>query len=202
MDACTSATLRGRYARLCVGIDLQQPVKSFITIGPHKQIIEYEGTSQLCKLCGRMEPHQQNCSFYQKKILPPKEDDIQQDKGTSEVWHTVNFGQNKGKKQVKSYIPTKKNNAPGYGFKVKILGDSVGELLNTAKSFYTPLNPEVPTSMELNQLSILNVPPSAINIKFSTLPDHIEDKDSMITNIPGQPLQGDMQASARETTGE
>ncbi|XP_019251301.1 PREDICTED: uncharacterized protein LOC109230234 [Nicotiana attenuata] len=33
VDACTSATLRGRYARLCVELPLDQPVQNFILIG-------------------------------------------------------------------------------------------------------------------------------------------------------------------------
>lgn len=41
IDACTSATLRGRYARLCVELPMDQPVAKFIYIEDHKQQIEY-----------------------------------------------------------------------------------------------------------------------------------------------------------------
>ncbi|XP_070025428.1 uncharacterized protein [Nicotiana sylvestris] len=36
IDACTSFTIRGRYARLCVQIPLEQTVQSYIKIGSHK----------------------------------------------------------------------------------------------------------------------------------------------------------------------
>lgn len=52
IDACTSATLRGRYARLCVELPMDQPVAKFIYIEDHKQYIEYEGDKFLCKGCG------------------------------------------------------------------------------------------------------------------------------------------------------
>ena len=35
-DACMSATMRGRYARLCVEVPLKKPVKSHIKIGNYK----------------------------------------------------------------------------------------------------------------------------------------------------------------------
>lgn len=42
VDACTSATLKGRYACLCVEIPLHTPVKSHIYVESHRQQIEYE----------------------------------------------------------------------------------------------------------------------------------------------------------------
>ncbi|XP_075097003.1 uncharacterized protein LOC142174744 [Nicotiana tabacum] len=54
VDACTSATHRGRYARLCVEIPMNTTVKSFIFIGSHKQDICYEDEKFLCKNCGRL----------------------------------------------------------------------------------------------------------------------------------------------------
>ncbi|PHU24593.1 hypothetical protein BC332_09700 [Capsicum chinense] len=43
IDACTSSALRGRYARLCVQIPMEEPVVSSIQIGSHMQHILYEG---------------------------------------------------------------------------------------------------------------------------------------------------------------
>ncbi|KAF3630938.1 hypothetical protein FXO37_28261 [Capsicum annuum] len=37
IDTCTSSTLRGRYARICIKILMNEPVKSSITIGRHVQ---------------------------------------------------------------------------------------------------------------------------------------------------------------------
>ncbi|XP_019231502.1 PREDICTED: uncharacterized protein LOC109212329 [Nicotiana attenuata] len=53
IDVCTSATLRGCYARICVEIPLDIPVQPFLYIGLHKQYIYYEGEDYLCKKCGR-----------------------------------------------------------------------------------------------------------------------------------------------------
>ncbi|XP_019239310.1 PREDICTED: uncharacterized protein LOC109219328 [Nicotiana attenuata] len=52
IDACTSSTLRGRYARLCVQLPLKEKVQPYILIGSHKQVILYEGDNILCKNCG------------------------------------------------------------------------------------------------------------------------------------------------------
>ncbi|KAH0776380.1 hypothetical protein KY290_007791 [Solanum tuberosum] len=89
VDACTSATLRGRYARLCVEIALDQPVKSHIQIGNHKQVIEYEGKDLLCKFCGRIGQHQVN-----RHTNSPNDNPKISTVTTTpakEEWHTVNF---------------------------------------------------------------------------------------------------------------
>lgn len=52
MDICISATLRGRYTRICTEIPLGILVKKYVTIGMHKQNIVYEGENILCSLCG------------------------------------------------------------------------------------------------------------------------------------------------------
>ncbi|KAM3217141.1 hypothetical protein P3L10_026584 [Capsicum annuum] len=52
VDACTSSTLRGHYARLCVQIPLETPLLTSILIGDHLQQIQYEGEGFLCKVCG------------------------------------------------------------------------------------------------------------------------------------------------------
>lgn len=41
-DVCTSATLRGRYARICVEVPIGIPVKKQVTIGNHKQQLVYK----------------------------------------------------------------------------------------------------------------------------------------------------------------
>ncbi|XP_075110427.1 uncharacterized protein LOC142181308 [Nicotiana tabacum] len=61
VDACTSVTLRGGYARLCVELSLDQPIQTFIMIGHHKQRIHYEGEGFLCKACGRLGYSNQSC---------------------------------------------------------------------------------------------------------------------------------------------
>lgn len=53
-DICTSAILRGRYARICVEVPLGVPVKSHIFIGHLKQRIVYEGADMLCTRSGML----------------------------------------------------------------------------------------------------------------------------------------------------
>ncbi|XP_047256012.1 uncharacterized protein LOC124888767 [Capsicum annuum] len=43
IDSCTSSTLQGRYARLCVQIPLGYPIKKTIAIGEYIEIVEYKG---------------------------------------------------------------------------------------------------------------------------------------------------------------
>lgn len=54
IDACTSSTIRGRYARLCVQVPLDQPIQTAIQIGSHLQQLVYEGKIFLCKAYGRL----------------------------------------------------------------------------------------------------------------------------------------------------
>ncbi|XP_075092262.1 uncharacterized protein LOC142172523 [Nicotiana tabacum] len=63
VDVCTSTTLRGRYARLCVELPLEIPVQPFLYVGQHKQHIHYEGDNFLCTNCGRLGHTKNQCSF-------------------------------------------------------------------------------------------------------------------------------------------
>ena len=53
-DICTSSILRGRYARICVQIPLEEPVLSSMKIGKNIHPIMYEGQGFLCTTCGRL----------------------------------------------------------------------------------------------------------------------------------------------------
>ncbi|XP_019234545.1 PREDICTED: uncharacterized protein LOC109215004 [Nicotiana attenuata] len=66
MDTCTSSTTRRQYARLCVEVLLDQPLKTHLYIGHHKQIILYEGLNLLCINCGRMGHNQRTCNYTKK----------------------------------------------------------------------------------------------------------------------------------------
>lgn len=66
IDICTSTTLRGRYARICVEIPLEIPVQPFLYVGHHKQYIHYEGENFLCKKCDRFGHTQGQCGYIHK----------------------------------------------------------------------------------------------------------------------------------------
>ncbi|XP_019253786.1 PREDICTED: uncharacterized protein LOC109232468 [Nicotiana attenuata] len=61
VDTCTSAALRGRYARICVELPLNKQVKSFVWIGSHKQQILYECEKLLCLNCGYLGHSSSKC---------------------------------------------------------------------------------------------------------------------------------------------
>ncbi|XP_019255049.1 PREDICTED: uncharacterized protein LOC109233623 [Nicotiana attenuata] len=67
IDTCTSATLRGRYARICIQVPLETPVATSVTIGDHKQLVLYEGENVLCTGCGRIEHILKGCLHRQRQ---------------------------------------------------------------------------------------------------------------------------------------
>ncbi|KAI5322642.1 hypothetical protein L3X38_031714 [Prunus dulcis] len=52
IDALTTAQNMGKFARLCVELDLTKPLEAFIQINPVWYNIEYEGLPDICYLCG------------------------------------------------------------------------------------------------------------------------------------------------------
>ncbi|XP_070010645.1 uncharacterized protein [Nicotiana sylvestris] len=110
VDACISATLRGRYARLCIEMSLEHPVKAFIYIGTHKQHILYEGDNFLCKTCGRLGHIQRLCMF--RHLIPTEEfhnppSKINIHTASAEEWQTVSFPRKR--RSLQKDLPMKKN---------------------------------------------------------------------------------------------
>lgn len=62
VDTCTSATTKGRYARICIEIPLEMPLKTHVYTGTHRQQILYERLNMLCTLCGRLGHTKHFCS--------------------------------------------------------------------------------------------------------------------------------------------
>lgn len=54
VDASISASIRGRYARICIQSNLVVSVKTVFTIGGGKQRIIYKGEGVICKSCGHL----------------------------------------------------------------------------------------------------------------------------------------------------
>nr|XP_009785460.1 PREDICTED: uncharacterized protein LOC104233720 [Nicotiana sylvestris] len=63
IDTCTSSTLRGRYARICVQVPLDIPVTTKVIISTHNQALVYEGEGVLCTGCGRIGHTLRSCEF-------------------------------------------------------------------------------------------------------------------------------------------
>lgn len=108
VDACTSAALRGRYARLCVELPLNKPVKTNVWIASHKQQIIYEGDKLLCKNCGHLGHSTGQCTKTKQHTsnLVTKENGDNEQSGlmhehtskVNEEWKIVTF--HKGKKKL------------------------------------------------------------------------------------------------------
>ncbi|XP_016571133.1 uncharacterized protein LOC107869068 [Capsicum annuum] len=99
VDACTSSTLRACYARLCVQVPLDTPVKSSVLIDSHAQSIHYEGESFLCKHCDCLGHTVKNCP----KAIPNSSDSLLEvnikTSPNGEEWTTVNFNHRKKNRQ-------------------------------------------------------------------------------------------------------
>uniref|UniRef100_A0A1S4AWE6 Uncharacterized protein At4g02000-like n=1 Tax=Nicotiana tabacum TaxID=4097 RepID=A0A1S4AWE6_TOBAC len=103
IDACTSATIKGRYAR-CLEILMDSPVRSYIYIGKHMQLIQYEWKHFLCKNCCRLGHTKSSCPYakidskipismeqstMQADLPPPMPNEIK------EEWRTISFSRRK-----------------------------------------------------------------------------------------------------------
>ena len=85
IDATTAAGTRGRYARLCVQVDLDTPLPRNVLIGRFKQDILYEGIGTLCFSCGRIGHRKSNCPYTVKEKVPVGDNVTVSDHDGSEV---------------------------------------------------------------------------------------------------------------------
>nr|XP_023884839.1 uncharacterized protein LOC111997033 [Quercus suber] len=67
IDATTASGTRGRYARICVQVDLEKPLVKRVFIGRFGQEVQYEGISSLCFACGRMGHRRETCPYLIKE---------------------------------------------------------------------------------------------------------------------------------------
>lgn len=53
VDGNTTAVSRGKYARVCVEVDLQKPLISMVIVNGYQLNVEYENLHQICFKCGK-----------------------------------------------------------------------------------------------------------------------------------------------------
>jgi hypothetical protein len=63
VDKNTLTQERGKYARLCVQVDLTKPLLAMFTLKGRKYTIEYEGLHMLCMTCGRFGHYKEGCQI-------------------------------------------------------------------------------------------------------------------------------------------
>ena len=82
IDSHTALEARGKYARLCIQIDINKPLVTTILIGRFEQPVSYEGIQNLCFSCGRLGHRVEACPFTIRKggekLVP--QSDLQDDK--------------------------------------------------------------------------------------------------------------------------
>ena len=67
IDTHTAMEARGRYARLCIQVDLNKPLIDTILIGRFEQPVSYEGLHKLCFSCGRIRHKIEACQYTIKR---------------------------------------------------------------------------------------------------------------------------------------
>jgi hypothetical protein len=61
MDRLTSIHSRGKFARICVEMDLDRALPTHIVIRGHRIYLEYEGLHSICFKCGKFGHKKENC---------------------------------------------------------------------------------------------------------------------------------------------
>lgn len=61
IDVQTENNVKGRFARLCVQVDLSKPLTAWVKVGKHRQQVAYEGVSSICFHCGVVGHKLQDC---------------------------------------------------------------------------------------------------------------------------------------------
>jgi hypothetical protein len=68
VDKNTVMQEKGKYARLCVEVDLTKPLLAMFMIKERKYNVEYEGLHLLCKTCGRFGHYSEGCPEKSKMV--------------------------------------------------------------------------------------------------------------------------------------
>lgn len=76
IDAHTANEVRGRFARLCVQVNLDKPLIQTIYLGKLTQAIQYESISMLYFAYGRIGHKKESCPYHIKE--PHKEAENEQ----------------------------------------------------------------------------------------------------------------------------
>nr|POE59598.1 hypothetical protein CFP56_15800 [Quercus suber] len=70
IDSHTANGERGRFARLCVQVNIDKPLVNSIMIGKVFQLVQYESINMLCFACGHMGHRKEFCPDVIRKPTP------------------------------------------------------------------------------------------------------------------------------------
>lgn len=63
VDSHTAMETRGRFARICVQVNVDKPLVTAVLIGKFEQVVCYEGLQRLCFSCGRIGHRKESCPY-------------------------------------------------------------------------------------------------------------------------------------------
>ncbi|KAK9983866.1 hypothetical protein SO802_033391 [Lithocarpus litseifolius] len=72
IDTHTATETRGRYAGLCIQVDINKPLITSIVLGGREQPICYEGIQRLCFACGRIGHRREVCPYVVRASSSPE----------------------------------------------------------------------------------------------------------------------------------
>lgn len=67
IDTHIAMEAKGKYARLCIQIDINKPLINTILIGQFEQFVNYEGIQKFCFSCGRLGHLKEACPYTVRK---------------------------------------------------------------------------------------------------------------------------------------
>ena len=76
IDTFTATKSRGKFARLCIQVDVDKPLITAMMIGKLQQTVTYEGIDNLCFECGRMGHKREFCPFVIRSVPPCKKAEV------------------------------------------------------------------------------------------------------------------------------
>ena len=76
IDAHTATESRGKFARICVQIDINKPLVTAILIGKFEQPVSYEGIQKLCFGCGRVGHQKNQCPYIIRHEVPTERAEV------------------------------------------------------------------------------------------------------------------------------
>ena len=98
IDAQTAMEARGKYARLCIQVDMNKPLVNTVLIGSFEQPVVYEGIQKLCFACGRLGHKKEECPhIIWSHTSPVRGGNIEQgDSAGSHTMHSTDSTSNGG----------------------------------------------------------------------------------------------------------
>ncbi|XP_050254233.1 uncharacterized protein At4g02000-like [Quercus robur] len=72
VDMHTTSKARGRFARLCVQVNMNKPLVTAILIRKFEQLVCYKGIQKLCFGCRRMGHKREHCPYIIRHDLPQR----------------------------------------------------------------------------------------------------------------------------------